>query len=136
MYQVELNTVKNIKKEYNENLSLPATEIEIKRFFEVFHESFNMDVPQAYLEFLRQCNGFEFNGCIIYSSQNFIENQLDYDYLADDYIIFAEYDIAWFCMEKSSGKYFELDKPSAQKVTVFSTFEEMTKHILHLSVEL
>lgn len=65
MYQVELNIVNNIKKEYDETLSLPADEFEIKRISKVFCEVFNIDVPQAYLEFLRQCNGFEFNGCII-----------------------------------------------------------------------
>lgn len=116
MYQVELNIVNNIKKEYDETLSLPADEFEIKRISKVFCEVFNIDVPQAYLEFLRQCNGFEFNGCIIYSSQNLIENQLDYSFLTDDYIIFAEYDIAWFCIERSSGKCCELDKPSAQEL--------------------
>ena len=126
----------NIKKEYDETLSLPADEFEIKRISKVFCEVFNIDVPQAYLEFLRQCNGFEFNGCIIYSSQNLIENQLDYSFLTDDYIIFAEYDIAWFCIERSSGKCCELDKPSAQELCIFNTFEEMIKYVLRLSVKL
>ncbi len=121
---------------YDESISLPADEIEIKRFSEVFYEIFNIDVPQSYLEFLRQCNGFEFNGCIIYSSQNIIENQLDYSFLTNDYIVFAEYDIAWFCMERSSGKCCELDKPSAQEVCTFNTFEEMIKYILRLSINL
>lgn len=136
MYQAELDIVKNIKKEYDENLSLPADEFEIKRFSEVFCEVFNIDVPKAYLEFLRQCNGFEFNGCIIYSSQNIIENQFDYAFLTDDYIVFAEYDIAWFCMEKSSGKCCELDKPSAQEVFAFNTFEEMIEYVLRLTIKL
>ena len=136
MYQVELNIVNNIKKEYDETLSLPADEFEIKRISKVFCEVFNIDVPQAYLEFLRQCNGFEFNGCIIYSSQNLIENQLDYSFLTDDYIIFAEYDIEWFCIERSSGKCCELDKPSAQELCIFNTFEEMIKYVLRLSVKL
>lgn len=64
MYQVELNIVNNIKKEYDETLSLPADEFEIKRISKVFCEVFNIDVPQAYLEFLRQCNGFEFKAVL------------------------------------------------------------------------
>lgn len=95
-----------------------------------------MNVPQEYVEFLRQCNGVEFNGCIIYGSNNIIENQTDYDYIAADYIIFAEYDIGWFCMEKSSGKYCELDKPSAQEVQTFETLGATLKRVLLLSVEL
>lgn len=86
-------------------------------------------------EFLRQCNGVEFNGCIIYGSNNIIGSQLDY-YIAEEYIIFAEYDIGWFCMEKSSGKYCELDKPSAQEVQTLDTLEVMLKRVLLLSAEL
>ena len=54
----------------------------------------------------------------------------------NDYIIFAEYDIAWFCIERSSGKCCELDKPSAQELCIFNTFEEMIKYVLRLSVKL
>ena len=43
MYQVELNIVNNIKKEYDETLSLPADEFEIKRISKVFCEVFNID---------------------------------------------------------------------------------------------
>ena len=92
MYQMELDAVKAIKKEYGENLPPPADELEIKRFSEVFGEVFRIEIPQEYLAFLRLCNGFEFNGCIIYSCQNMVENQLDYDFLTDNYIVFAEYD--------------------------------------------
>ena len=39
MYQVELNIVNNIKKEYDETLSLPADEFEIKKNFKSFLRS-------------------------------------------------------------------------------------------------
>ena len=136
MYQMELDAVKAIKKEYGENLPPPADEVEIKRFSEVVGEVFRIEIPQEYLAFLRLCNGFEFNGCIIYSCQNMVENQLDYDFLTDNYIVFAEYDMGWFCLEKSNGKYFELDRPSGERVRIFNTLEEMIKYILSLSVRL
>ncbi len=134
MYQVELDIVKAKKQEFCEELPSPADENEIERFSEAFYEVFHLGVPRAYLELLRKCNGVEFNGCIIYSSKSMIDSQLDYDFLTEDYIIFAEYDIGWFCMEKSSGKYCELDKPSAQEVETFNTFEEMIKRALLLAV--
>lgn len=136
MYQAELDVVKNIKKEFGEKISLPADELEIKRFSEAFGEAFHMDIPQAYLAFLRLCDGFEFNGCIIYSCQNMIENQLDYDFITGNYIVFAEYDIGWFCLEKSNGKYCELDRPSGERVRIFGTLEEMIKYVLCLSVRI
>ena len=99
----ELNMVKAKKHEFFEELPDSADEEEIKRLSEEFYKVCNINVPYDYTKFLRQCNGVEFNGCIIYGSKNIIENQLDYDYIAEDYVIFAEYDIGWFCMEKSSG---------------------------------
>ena len=107
-----------------------------RKLSEAFYKACDIDIPREYVEFLRQCNGVEFNGCIIYGSNNIIENQLDYDYIAEDYIIFAEYDMGWFCMEKFSGKYCELDKPSAQEMQMFETLESMLKRVLLLSVEL
>lgn len=136
MYQIELDLVKKAKQEYNETLAVPADEQEIKNLSETFYETFRLDVPEAYFEFLRQCNGFEFNGCIIYGSENILEIQLDYEFLTENYIIFAEYDIGWFCMEKSGGKYCELDKPSEEEVRSFDSLEEMIKYILSLSVTL
>ena len=43
----------------------------------LFFKVYNIDIPREYVEFLRQCNGVEFNGCIIYGSNNIIEKQLD-----------------------------------------------------------
>ena len=115
----ELNMVKSKMNEFFKELPDSADEDEIKRLSEEFYKVCNVNIPQEYVEFLRQCNGVEFNGCIIYGSKSIIENQLDYDYVAEDYVIFAEYDIGWFCMEKSSGKYCELDKPSAEEEQIF-----------------
>lgn len=136
MFWDELDIVKTEKHQFSEELPNSADENEIKRLSEEFYKVYSMNVPQEYVEFLRQCNGVEFNGCIIYGSNNIIENQTDYDYIAADYIIFAEYDIGWFCMEKSSGKYCELDKPSAQEVQTFETLGATLKRVLLLSVEL
>lgn len=136
MFWDELDMVKKKKLDFCEELPDSADENEIKRLSEEFYKVCGINIPHGYVEFLRQCNGVEFNGCIIYGSKNIIGNQLDYEYIAEDYIIFAEYDIGWFCMEKSSGKYCELDKPSAQKMQTFDTLEVMLKKVLLLSVEL
>lgn len=136
MFWNELDMVKMKKHEFCEELPDSADDNEIERLSEAFYKACDIDIPREYVEFLRQCNGVEFNGCIIYGSNNIIENQLDYDYIAEDYIIFAEYDMGWFCMEKSSGKYCELDKPSAQEMQMFETLESMLKRVLLLSVEL
>ena len=132
----ELDMVKMKKHEFCEELPDSADDNEIERLSKEFFKVYNIDIPREYVEFLRQCNGVEFNGCIIYGSNNIIEKQLDYEYIAEDYIIFAEYDIGWFCMEKSSGNYCELDKPSAQEMQKFDTVDAMLKRVLLLSVEL
>ena len=136
MYRNELDILRRKMYEFCDELPNSADESEIKRLSEEFYRVCNLDIPHEYVEFLRQCDGVEFNGCIIYGSNNIIESQLDYDYVAENYVIFAEYDIGWFCMEKSSGKYCELDKPSARELQIFDTLEAMLKRVLLLSVEL
>lgn len=136
MYRDELDVLRVEKHEFDEELPSPANGNEIERLSKEFYKETKLALPQEYIEFLKQCNGVEFNGCIIYGSNNIIENQLDYDYIAEDYIIFAEYDMGWFCMEKSSGKYCELDKPSAEEMQTFDTMSAMLKKVLLLSVEL
>lgn len=66
------------------------------------------DLPQAYTDFLRECNGLECNGYSIYGADDFWENQTICPGMAARYLVFAEWDIGWFCMKKtdaSSGNW-------------------------------
>ena len=73
----ELDMVKMKKHEFCEELPDSADDNEIERLSKEFFKVYNIDIPREYVEFLRQCNGVEFNGCIIYGSNNIIEKQLD-----------------------------------------------------------
>ena len=73
----ELDMVKMKKHEFYEELPDSADDNEIERLSKKFFKVYNIDIPREYVEFLRQCNGVEFNGCIIYGSNNIIEKQLD-----------------------------------------------------------
>ena len=73
----ELDMVKMKKHEFYEELPDSADDNEIERLSKEFFKVYNIDIPREYVEFLRQCNGVEFNGCIIYGSNNIIEKQLD-----------------------------------------------------------
>ena len=136
MYQEELAKLKCIKQEYNEMLPNPVEESEVHALSIKFKDEFGTVLPIDYYEFLKQCDGVEFNGCIIYGSKDLLECQLDYEYITEKYIVFAEYDIGWFCMNKIDRGFYELDKPSGSKMRSFESMENMIKYVLQLSVEL
>ena len=94
----------------------------------------NLTLPDEYIKFLKECDGLEFDGYIIYGTDHFWENQADYEDIAKQHIIFAEYDTGWFCMKKSDGSFWELDKPSGQEMQQFLCAGDMIRYILSSAV--
>ncbi|MEC2391030.1 YrhA family protein, partial [Bacillus toyonensis] len=66
MWKDTLLEVEKTMKSFNLKLNKPAKDTEVQRLRERVKESFNIDLPNEYEEFLRTVNGFEFDGLIIY----------------------------------------------------------------------
>ena len=132
MYSGELRKIANIMQGFRGvwDLPSPATSNQINNFIEDTNTALQLKLPDDYIGFLKKCDGFEFDGYIIYGTNNFLENQADYEYISKQYIIFAEYDIGWFGMKKSDGSFWELDKPSGREMQQFLCAGDMIKHIL------
>ncbi|MED2324762.1 YrhA family protein, partial [Bacillus thuringiensis] len=108
-------------------------------------ESFNIDLPNEYEEFLRIVNGFEFDGLIIYGvDPSLLETERDetvYGLLENnkiwyenewqqEYLFLGDSDIAWFCKNISEGTYLELDKPSGTVMETYNDFNTMLEEAL------
>ena len=107
---------------------------QIKRRTIEVRTALNLTLPDEYIKFLKECDGLEFDGYIIYGTDHFLENQADYEDIAKQHIIFAEYDTGWFCMKKSDGSFWELDKPSGQEMQQFLCAGDMIRYILSSAV--
>lgn len=112
------------------DLPAPAASNQIEQFAKEVWMVLKCVLPEDYIVFLHECNGLEFDGSIIYGTDNFLENQADYGCISKQYLILAEYDIGWFCMKKSDSSFWELDKPSGREIQQFLCAGDMIKSIL------
>ena len=71
----------------------------------------------------------------IYGTNNFLENQADYEYISKQYIYFLQSTtFGWFGMKKSDGSFWELDKPSGREMQQFLCAGDMIRYILSSAV--
>ena len=132
MYAEALKPITDTMRKFPGVWDLPDTAgaDKIKRLAIEVRTALNLSLPDEYITFLKECDGLEFDGYIIYGTDHFLETQADYEDIAKQHIIFAEYDTGWFCMKKSDGSFGELDKPSGQEMRQFLCAGDMIRHIL------
>ncbi|WP_242228600.1 YrhA family protein [Bacillus cereus group sp. BfR-BA-01323] len=149
MWKDTLLEVEKTMKSFNLKLNKPAKDTEVQRLRERVKESFNIDLPNEYEEFLRTVNGFEFDGLIIYGvDPSLLETERDetvYGLLENnkiwyenefqkEYLFFGDSNIAWFCKSLSDGTYFELDKPSGTVMNTYNDFNTMLEEALKITL--
>lgn len=101
MYAEALKPITDTMRKFPGVWDLPdaAGADKIKRLTIEVRTALNLTLPDEYIKFLKECDGLEFDGYIIYGTDHFLENQADYEDIAKQHIIFAEYDTGWFCMK-------------------------------------
>ncbi|HDR8070590.1 TPA: SMI1/KNR4 family protein [Bacillus cereus] len=145
MWKDTLLEVKKTMESFNLKLNKPAKDNEVQKLRKGIKESFNIDLPNEYEEFLRIVNGFEFDGLIIYGvDTSLLEAERDetvYGLLENnriwyenewqkEYLFLGDSDIAWFCKNLSEGTYLELDKPSGTVMETYNDFNTMLEEAL------
>lgn len=145
MLNAIIDQIKREMEKYNERLNDGAMDNEIEVFFNEVSEKLNVKIPQEYCRILQLVNGLEFNGFIIYGIDEyllkkntnqhingFVDNNMIYycnDWLKQ-YIFFGESDISWYVYDIPSKMYFEIDRPSEEKMVAFNNFIDMVIKIL------
>ncbi|WP_152525274.1 YrhA family protein [Sporolactobacillus laevolacticus] len=92
-----------------------------------------------YEEFLKQRDGIEFDGLVIFNSdpndatKGFITaNEIwraDSNY--SHYVYFGDTDISWFAYDLNKKKYVELDKASSDFIESFDSFNQMLENVIN-----
>lgn len=145
MLNAIIDQIKREMEKYNERLNDGAMDNEIEVFFNEVSEKLNVKIPQEYCRILQLVNGLEFNGFIIYGIDEyllkkntnqhingFVDNNMIYYYndWLKQYIFFGESDISWYVYDIPSKMYFEIDRPSEEKMVAFNNFIDMVIKIL------
>ncbi|MEC3464827.1 YrhA family protein [Bacillus thuringiensis] len=141
--------IEKIEKSFNDNLNTPATDSEVQKLRERMKESFNVDLPSEYEEFLKTVNGLDFNGLVLYGVDSYLldterdesicglieTNEIWYENeFQKEYLFLGDSNIAWFCKNLSDGTYLELDKPSGTVMNTYNDFNTMLEEALKITL--
>ena len=89
MYAEALKPITDTMRKFPGVWDLPdaAGADKIKRLTIEVRTALNLTLPDEYIKFLKECDGLEFDGYIIYGTDHFLENQADYEDIAKQHII-------------------------------------------------
>jgi len=128
-----IEKINNDAHRYDETIYKKANETDISYFENWWGEKLNaIDIPNEFLNFIKNLNGFDYNGLSFYSinekdNNNFYESNEIYreNENLTDYIFFGEDGISWYCKKVRTNEYFVLDKPSGSVTECFNNFDEL-----------
>ncbi len=142
--------IRKTEEKYGSSLRRPVADAEIiKMNHKIKDELGDVVLPSSYIEFLKNINGLDFNGLVIYGvdekfldskleedSQGFIEtNRLWYENeWQKQYLFFGDSDTAWYCYDQKEDLYVELDKPSGTLIESFESFDTMLSNALETAL--
>ena len=145
MWKEKLDKIMEELDSYGEQASAPATVNEIARLKAIAELQLKKELPAQYMDFLKNVNGIEFDGFIIYGVdkelmdnecnqpvRGIIENNLLW-YEAegqDKFLFLGESSISWYVHSPREDAYMELDKPSGSECDRFGEFNLMLNKIL------
>jgi len=136
-----LHRIEEREQKFGDSIYQSCTDSEY--FYKWVKECFpNLETDFSAILFLtRIADGFNHNGLYIYGltptkKYNIYESNLVWweNENQKRYLFFADYDISWYCLEVSSGFYYELDKPSGSKMEQFETLGELLISALETSL--
>lgn len=120
--------------EFDEELNPGASEKSIDRLRTALKERYHIDLPEEYADVLREIDGMEFNGYILYGvDKELTEEEMPQrvDSLLDTnkiwwearwdtiYLFLGQECISWYVYEPETGKYLVLDLPSGEVMDEF-----------------
>lgn len=149
MYIEEINLLIKEMYKYGDKINDGVLEKDLKLFVDIFEKNFNVILPNDYLDFLKNFNGIEFNGFIIYgvdkdllsiTTHNHINGLIEFNTIFYEneyqkkYIFLGENNISWYVYDIKLGVYFELDNPSGTKINEFANFKDMLKSFIEHAI--
>lgn len=138
MWNKKLQEIKKMAAVFGEEINGGATDEDVQRFLVEIKEQFCIDKLHSYINVLKQVNGLEFNGFILYgideyllskapkqAINGFIDNNEVWHEIEwkKEYIFLGDGNISWYAYDIASDKYVELDKPSGVILEVFDTMD-------------
>ncbi len=144
-YQHFLNQISAKHKEYGESLQPACSARELADLQLRARKELGIDIPPGYAEFLRQNDGFDWNGLVIFASKTvpivgytdrFIEGFVDWNLgfrsaeWKNEFVVFGDSGLDLYLYEPAKEKYSARDRVSLDEAESYSSFEEMISEAL------
>ena len=138
--------------------AMQRVELEMRRYQETLYDGLNAAgreklaalteerlgcaVPEEYLAFLKEHNGFEYNGTILYGLDEEYSNtegvvgmlELNEIYRENEwnkaYLFLGEGNISWYVYELATERWLELDNPSGELQRVFEDLDALLTAVI------
>ncbi len=138
MWNEKLQEIKKMEAIFCGDINDGATDEEVQRFLKEIEGSFRGAHLHSYVNVLKQVNGLEFNGFILYGIDSYLLNKepkqsingfIDNNEVwhenewEKEYIFLGDSNISWYAYDIVSDKYVELDKPSGAILEEFDTMD-------------
>ena len=139
-YQQLLKQISAKSKEDGESLQPPCSAKDLTDLQAQARKELGIDIPSGYAEFLRQHDGFNWNGLLIFASKTvpiigytdkFIEGFVDWnlgfrsDEWKNEFVVFGDSGLDLYIYEPRKQKYSARDRISLDEAESYSSFEEM-----------
>lgn len=149
MWKEYMDKIKEEKNKYDEAINEGADDMSIATLNKELKRRFGFEMPQGYSEILKNINGLEFNGYILYGIDKEIGNsrfkQKIYGVLEmnsiwyenedqKSYLFLGESNLSWYVYRIETNEYLELDHPSGNVLEKYDNFEGMFSHMLEESL--
>lgn len=134
MWKAHLEKIRKIEQSFGDDLNAGASLKKIEKLKKAAKKKFDYDLPGQYIEFLKATDGIEFNGFIIYGTDDkdngFIsQNKFWQENDIEGYIFFGTSSISWYVYEYKTKLFYDMDA-SETKYETFSCFDELADKIL------
>ncbi|HIF9336534.1 TPA: YrhA family protein [Photobacterium damselae] len=139
LIETKIQEISEKMKLWDENLEQPAKSEQITSFCKSVFDKFNIVLPNDYLAFLALTNGLEFNGVIIYGTENSQDpNASPLDLIAinlatntlGNAIILGETSTELITFDSLLLEYQLRDRIGLDRIEPYSGFEQVFYHVI------
>ena len=149
MWEKEIESIKKEFAGWGYKVNEPASDEEIGKFCAKVKEKFQVEVPDDYIGFLKEINGYSFNGLFVYgidedlldkapngSSAGFVEYN-DEKSLFDEekWIYFAESEFGLYVFRVNEAAYYKIEDCSYNIIKKYDSFVDMIKEAIYDSLK-
>lgn len=149
MWEKEIEKIKKEFVGWGYKVNEPASDDEISRFTTKVKDKFQIEIPSEYIDFLKEINGYSFNGLLVYGidmdlldkapnncKAGFIEYNDDRSVSDEEkWIYFAESEFGLYVFRVQDTTYYKIEDFSYDIQKKYDSFAEMIMEAINDSLK-